>query len=184
MLQIRLTVKMAEEMKVVNLGNPEEPSFSYDDWYLHVVKISRKKVYIFMHVKTRLAIAVPKHEIGRIKNLFSHFSVQLAYILKKLNNPAYDLIIRESSLAFTQPMKQFAFTKTKTKSLIRYVSEFSWMLKYKMEAHSSAANDVKDVVSQAVCHGVSLSWLSHLMKDPDSPRDYASPKELLARYFV
>ena len=80
MPQFRLTAKMAKELKIMELGIPQEVAIPYDDWYVHFVRVARKRVYIFIHIKTRLAIALPNYEIGGLENLFSCFAVQLGVV--------------------------------------------------------------------------------------------------------
>jgi hypothetical protein len=50
MSQLRLTVKMAKELKIAELGFPSDshPKL-YDDWYWDITRILRRKVFIFMH---------------------------------------------------------------------------------------------------------------------------------------
>lgn len=55
MPQLRLTVKMAKELKIAELGFPSDnyPKL-YDDWYWDITRILRRKVFIFMHIRTRI----------------------------------------------------------------------------------------------------------------------------------
>lgn len=70
MPQLRLTTKMAKELKILKLKDPNNCTALYDDWYVDVVRILRKKIFIFMHIHTRIALAIPSYEIGGIHNLF------------------------------------------------------------------------------------------------------------------
>jgi hypothetical protein len=51
MPKLRLTVKMAKELKISELGLlSDNHSELYDDWYWDVTRILRRKVFTFMHI--------------------------------------------------------------------------------------------------------------------------------------
>lgn len=50
MPQFRLTHKMAKELKIMQLNNPNNCAKLYDDWYVDVTRVLRKKVIIFIHI--------------------------------------------------------------------------------------------------------------------------------------
>lgn len=180
MPQFRLTAKMAKELKISNLALPIEAALTFDDWYVHVVRVARKRVYIFMHISTRMAIALPNYEIGGVRNLFPTFAVQLQHLLKKLDYQRYSAIADEAFEFFNQPMNNFRFTKTADKSTIRYVSDFDYMLNFETEKQYMLDHRQYDI-TQRVCDIVSYSWLSYLIKDPLNPKGYTYPKDLVAR---
>lgn len=183
MPQFRLTAKMAKELKISNLGQPQETSLHYDDWYVHVVRIARKRVYIFMHITTRLAIALPNYEIGGIQNLFPSFALQLQRILKELDYDAYGNIADEACQFFEQPKDCLTFTKTAHKSTIRYIADFDYMLNFELEKRYMLDRSQCEI-TQEICDEISQYWLSYLIKDPLNPKGYIYPKDLVARILL
>lgn len=168
MPQFRLTAKMAQELKITQLINPNNTTRLYDDWYLDVTRIFRKKVFIFMHINTRIAFAIPSYEIGGTQNLLDSFPVLLQEFL---NNLDYETIAEEAYEFFTHPSNQVYFAKTNDKSTLRYVSSFILQLDI---AYKKLNN-----ISQYICDNVSEEWLDHFIKDRDQSNTYTTPRKLL-----
>lgn len=173
MLQIRLTVKMAKELKITELGLPSDNCFMpYDDWYWDVTRILRKKVFIFMHIKTRIGLAIPAYEIGGTSGLLECFPLLLREFFNELG---YEKIADEAYDFFTAPLNALHFVKTDNKSILRYISDF----KYILDFDARKANHV----NQLLCDLTSRYWLKRLMKDTDNPKDYTTPLELTKALF-
>lgn len=181
MPQLRLTAKMAKELKITELGMPQDTTRHYDDWYVHVVRIARKRVYILMHIKTRLAIALPNYEINGVNNLPRCFARQVKYVLNEFDYNIYHAIADEAYGFFDQSISSYTFTKTNDRSTLRYVSDFDFCLNYEAEKQYLAGLNNGDI-TQSICNAASITWLSNLMKDPNNPKDYTRPRELIALY--
>lgn len=69
---------MAKELKIAELGFPSDnyPKL-YDDWYWDITRILRRKVFIFMHIRTRIGLAIPAYEIGCTSGLLECFPLLL-----------------------------------------------------------------------------------------------------------
>ncbi|MGB2684434.1 MAG: hypothetical protein WBC43_05390 [Olleya sp.] len=85
MPQLRLTAKIAKELKVNELTIPSITTTLYDDWYLDVSRILRKKVFIFVHIRTKIAFAIPSYEIGGTQNLLECFPLLVRELFDKLD---------------------------------------------------------------------------------------------------
>jgi hypothetical protein len=168
MPQFRLTAKMAQELKITQLINPNNTTRLYDDWYLDVTRIFRKKVFIFMHINTRVAFAIPSYEIGGTQNLLDSFPVLLQEFL---NNLDYETIAEEAYEFFTHPSKQVYFAKTNDKSTLRYITTFQNILTF----NAKKINDI----SQSLCDSTSQHWLNHFMQDGINSKRHTTPLKLL-----
>ncbi|WP_375327143.1 DUF6933 domain-containing protein [Candidatus Tisiphia endosymbiont of Nemotelus uliginosus] len=170
MPQLRLTAKMAKELKILELKNLNNCTALYDDWYVDVVRILRKKIFIFMHIHTRIALAIPSYEIGGIHNLFKCFPLLINEFLHLLN---YGKIANESYDFFSCPQSQFNFVKTNDKSTLRYVSDFKLILEITAEKYQK--------ISQLLCDNTSERWLERLIKDNSQINAYTTPLKLLKK---
>jgi len=180
MAQFRLTAKMAKELNVSELIMPESVTRLYDDWYVDLTRIGRKKVYLFMHITMRIALALPSFEIGGKHNLFPCFALQLQYILKEFDCHNYHHIADEAQAFFNEPYENFVFTKTNDKSSIRYMADFIYMLNFDTEKYA-LKNPSDGSINQIICDKLSLYWLTYLIKDPLNPKSYIYPKDLMKR---
>lgn len=172
MPQLRLTAKMAMEFKVNTLNIPSVTTVLYDDWYLDVTRILRKKVFIFMHIRTRIALAIPSYEIGGTKNLLECFPLLLREFFNQLN---YEKIATEAYDFFTVPLTEINFTKTDDKSILRYVSKFKYILEFD-------AQEINDI-NQVLCDSTNKHWLNHLMQDTLDSKDYTTSLRLVKNLF-
>ena len=168
MPQLRLTAKMAKELKVNMLNIPSVVTELYDDWYLDVTRILRKKVFIFMHIRTRIALAMPSYEIGGVQNLLEFFPLLLRELLNVLG---YERLADEAYSFFSCRELRINFVKTDDKSTLRYISEFKFLLQHKADRH--------DVINQILCDEMAKHCLNHLMKSNLDPKDYTTPLKLL-----
>lgn len=175
MPQLRLTAKMAKELKIPELKNPNNCTLLYDDWYvdatrIFVTRILRKKIFIFMHIHTRIALAIPSYEIGGIRNIFECFPLLLNEFFHLLN---YGKIANESYDFFSCPQSQINFVKTNDKSTLRYVSDFKLTLEITAEKYQE--------ISQLLCDNISERWLERLIKDNSQINAYTTPLKLLKK---
>ena len=172
MPQLRLTAKIAKELKVNELTIPSITTTLYDDWYLDVSRILRKKVFIFVHIRTRIAFAIPSYEIGGTQNLLECFPLLVRELFDKLD---YEKISMEAYNFFNVPPTEISFTKTDDKSTLRYVSDFKHILEFNALK--------KNNINQVLCDSTSTNWLNHLTKDPMNSKDYTTPLRLIQNLF-
>ncbi len=173
MPQLRLTVKMAKELKIAELGLPRDNHFKLcDDWYWDVTRILRRKVFIFMHIRTRIGLAIPAYEIGGTSGLLECFPLLLREFFNELG---YEKVADEAYDFFTAPLGELHFVKTDNKSILRYVSDFKFILDFE----ARKANNI----NQLLCDLTSRRWLKHLMKNTTDPKDYTTPLKLTKTLF-
>ncbi|WP_157668049.1 DUF6933 domain-containing protein [Rickettsia gravesii] len=125
MPQFRLTHKMAKELKIIQLNNPNNCATLYDDWYVDVMRVLRKKVIIFIHINTKIAFAIPIYEIGRIYSIFECLALLFRDFLYKLD---LDEIAEQAYNYLNSPRSLINFVKTSDKSTLRYASTFKFLL--------------------------------------------------------
>lgn len=77
MPQIRLTLKTIKELKTPLLHDISRSCEFFDDWYFDILLVHRRKVYLFMHLETKVAFAMPSFEIGGIKGIFQCLAILL-----------------------------------------------------------------------------------------------------------
>lgn len=168
MPQLRLTAKMAKELKITQLQNPDNCTKLYDDWYVDVTRILRKKVFVFMHVHSKIALAVPSYEIGGIHGLFECFALLLREFLNSLD---YDEIAEQAYDYFCCPKSQINFVKTNDKSTLRYISTFKFSLEYEANKYQ--------IIDQELCDETSQWWKNHFLQDKSRVNAYTTPLKLL-----
>lgn len=174
MSQLRLTAKMAKKLKILVVGFPSDnyPKL-YDNWYWDITRILRRKVFIFMHIRIRIGLAIPAYEIGSTSGLLECFHLLLRECFYKLG---FDKIADEAYNFLTASVNKIHFVKTDNKSILRYISNFKLLLDF--EARKA------NVVSQVLCDLTAKYWLKHLTKDPTDPKNYTTPLELAKALFM
>jgi hypothetical protein len=176
MPQFRLTAKMAKELKIDNLAESQTnlPNL-YDDWYVDIIRIQRKKVVVFMHIDTRIALAMPIFEIGGMKYIFNCFAIALRELLYEINFDQYESLANKALEFFDVPEFEYIFCKTQNKSVTTHLTQFKFVLEHDIA--------IAGEITQSVCDKTAEYWLSGLIKDPENPKKYSKPIELLERYF-
>lgn len=173
MPQLRLTIKMQKELKVIHLQDPtNNPIRLYDDWYVDIVRIMRRKIFIFMHINTRVGLAIPSYEIGGAQNLLECFPLYLREFFSHLN---YEEIAIEAYNFFNDPQFEITFTKTDNKSILRHITTFKNILEFNAQRIGC--------IDQLLCDKTSEYWLDYLIKDNFKPNDYTTPLQLIKDLF-
>ncbi len=67
MTQLRITKKYADDIKVKQLFIPNDVTPIFDDWFIDMVRIRRRKVAMVTHAKTLLTFILPYNHIGGAK---------------------------------------------------------------------------------------------------------------------
>jgi len=119
--QFRLTANAARELKIIKLEEPVIVTTLYDDWCIDVRRILRKKIFIFIHVKTRLALAIAGSKIGKTQNLFDCFFLFIQEYL-------YELEGGQSSNILSCHLEYMRLTKTYDKSTLKSLVDFNILL--------------------------------------------------------
>ncbi|MCF6768364.1 hypothetical protein L3V86_08310 [Thiotrichales bacterium 19S11-10] len=171
MPQFRLTQKMAKKLQIETLNHPQvaEGSF-YDDWVLDTIKVKRKDIVVFMHVRTRMALAMPLHEIGGAKNILSTFPVSLEWHINELLIEGYEDYGTQIRRFFDQSPCDYYFCKTDNRSVMTHLNQFKAILEDDIYSH--------DLVSQLVCDKSIAYWYTSLITNPENKKIYTRPQEL------
>lgn len=173
MPQFRLTHKMAKELKIIQLNKPNNCAKLYDDWYVDVTRVLRKKVIIFIHIDTKIAFAIPIYEIGGIHSIFKYFALLFRDFLYKLD---FDEIAEQAYNYLNIPKASINFVKTSDKSTLRYASTFKFLL-------DREARDQNEI-NQVICNTVIHRWLTYMIQDKKRPNDYTCPLKLFAELLI
>lgn len=174
MPQFRLTRSMAKELKLTSLPTPADSSLIfYDDWYLDVFRLGRKKIVCCIHIRTRLAIAILPSDIGGMKALFEFFPFILKHHLHDCQLKDYKKIANEIDVFFRDQLP--IFTKTNHLSTQSHMTQFKGLLYAYVEKGS--------VINQSFCDTVSHHWLKWLIRLPNNPKDYTRPATLWQEHY-
>jgi len=160
--QIRLTFKVIKELKKPLLHEISKNCEFFDDWYFDILHIKRKKVYLFMHLETKIAFAIPSFEIGGIKGVFECFAILLQDFFFTHGNASLAKSIYNSFLE-DEPY----FIKNTNKSMVAYSTQF----KHRILHTISTGYDL----NQNVCDFINKKWLD----TPIAKVQYATPLELM-----
>lgn len=128
MAQIRLTLKIAKDLKIKDLGSPKETINTLDDWFFDCLYVNRRKVAIITHGRSLLTVFIPYAEAGGSKNIISYFTKQMVGLLKEDQFYAAADKIQE---LFSEPPY---FSKTVNKKVLGHMNDFKRMLPFYPEA--------------------------------------------------
>ena len=167
MPQFRLTAKVAKYLNVKTLHDPTTTAVPYDDWYVDIKTFRRKKILIFMHVLSRVAVALPVSSLGGIENWKYGFANFLSCILLEDNNSKYEIISKEIHSFITE--SPLIFTKTNSCSVNSHVQQFSFTIE--------RISHMLDNINLDTCYDRSHKWLRNLVSI-DKSKDYSHPIEL------
>jgi hypothetical protein len=165
---------MADKLKITTLEEPDNELIPfYDDWYIDLTRIGRLQVAIFMHVRTRLALAMPIHAIGGMRNLFGCFPVLFRDFLLELDPDRFDILDEPLFRLFDQPSPMIRYCRTNNKSVASHVRQFQDVL--------LQSSQRLGVVDQITCDDAMRFWSGTPIKDPENSESYSRPAELFAR---
>ncbi len=175
MPQYRLTAKMAAKLKITNLNKPPSNALPfYDDWVVDLDRYSRKETAIFMHVGTRIVLAVPIYEIGGIKELFDCFPAVIEWGINELCIDGYEDFGSEIRNYFEPDINEVTFYKTDNRSVTTQLNQFKEVL----------AIDVLKAghIDHTICNKSSEYWQEALITNPHTKKEYTRPIKLWASY--
>lgn len=162
MLQLRLTQKIAKDLKITKLESPIKQDNPFNDWFLNVFIVNRKKVAIFTHGLTKLSFFSLYGEIGGAKNLPVALQRHLTGYLTQIN---YAHLQTQVDNLFDGSYK---FCKPIDKKVLGHMNDFI----YGAKAYSEISNLTDDEV---------LDWETITKKIHDTPMNslgFITPKEL------
>jgi len=167
MPQIRLTLKTIKVLKTPPLHDISNNCEFFDDWYFDIFPVQRRKVYLFMHLETRVAFAMPSFEIGGIKGVFECFALLLQDFFFKYGNSRLAEKVYNS---FNEDEPYFM--KNTNKSMVPYSTQY----KYRILHEVSMGFDL----SQNLCDSISEKWLY----TPMARAQYTTPLDLMNNLIV
>ena len=154
MPQIRLALKTIKELKTPLLHDISRSCEFFDDWYFDILLVHRRKVYLFMHLETKVAFAMPSFEIGGIKGIFLMSCNITARFYHSFNED-----------------KPY-FMKNTNKSMVPYSTQFKWRILHKVSMGFDLNQNLCDVISE--------KWLNIPMKNAQ----YTSPLSLMDNLII
>ena len=163
MPQIRLTSKATKALKYPCLDDISRDCEFFDDWYFDILHINRKKVYLFMHLETKVAFAMPSFEIGGIKCVFECFALLLRGFFYEYGSES---LAERVYSAFKEDNKPY-FIKNTNRSMVPYSTQFKHIILY----NTSMGYDL----DQKLCDIISEKWSS----TPIAKDGYIKPLELM-----
>jgi hypothetical protein len=83
MAQFRLTKKFAADIKVSKLESPALQTTRFDDWFIDVIRVQRKKVAMATHAKSLLTFLLPYKQVGGAKSVPNCITVSLKKFLNE-----------------------------------------------------------------------------------------------------
>lgn len=161
MLQVRLTKKIAKDLKIIALDEPVEQDNPFNDWFINLFTVNRKKVAIFTHGSTMLTFFSLYSEIGGAKNLFIALKLHLTKYLQQLG--FYHLQTQVESI-FDGTYK---YCKTVDKRVLGHMNDFI----YGVQCYT----DISSIADEI------LSWGEITKRINDTPMnnvDFMNPAEL------
>jgi len=118
MPQFRLTLKFSKDLAVKSLPEPEASCSFFDDWFIDVVRVDRKKVAFAMHAKTYFSLLIPYTHVGGAKGVPSAIKDLLIKFVVENNLPEY-----QEKIHFLFREK-FTYCKTKDRSVLGHMRDF------------------------------------------------------------
>jgi hypothetical protein len=167
MPQIRLTLKTIKELKTPLLHDISRSCEFFDDWYFDILLVHRRKVYLFMHLETKVAFAMPSFEIGGIKGIFQCLAILLQDFFFKYGNTRLAEKVYHS---FNEDKPYFM--KNTNKSMVPYSTQFKWRILHKVSMGFDLNQNLCDVISE--------KWLNIPMKNAQ----YTSPLSLMDNLII
>lgn len=116
--QFRLTKKFSTDLKVNKLESPALQTTRFDDWFIDVIRVQRKKVAIATHAKSLLTFLLPYEQVGRAKSVPDCIAVSLK---RFLNENDLDANVGKVDEIFLDPP---VFCKTDNRKVLGHMNDF------------------------------------------------------------
>ena len=167
MPQIRLTLKTIKELKTPLIHDISTNCEFFDDWYFDIFLVQRRKVYLFTHLETKVAFAMPSFEIGGINGVFESFAILLQDFFFKYGN----VKLAEKLYNSFNEDKPY-FIKNTNKSMVPYSTQFKCRILNKVSMGFDLNQNLCDVISE--------NW----QNTPMANAQYAKPLELMNNLII
>ena len=166
MVQIRLTKKFANDLKLNDLPTPKPVISLFDDWIIDKLILNRKKIAMATHLESRLTFFFPYTLIGGAKNVAGFISVEIEdFITKnKLKNQSKELNALFENIDYC--------ANTADKSIIANMTDLKKMLL--AHTHDSKFEEIH-------WHDVNEKVNDVIISFKSSNEKYVSPKERMIK---
>ena len=119
MPQFRLTKKFAKDLNINKLSEPKESSLTiFDDWFIDVIQVGRKKVALITHSKSYLSFLAPYSHFNGAKNIPPSIKT---FILSFIQENKLTQYTTEIENLFNSPDN---FCKTKDRRVLGHMNDF------------------------------------------------------------
>ncbi len=116
--QFRLTKKFASDLKVNKLEPPALQTTRFDDWFIDVIRVQRKKVAIVTHAKSLLTFLLPYEQVGGAKSVPDCIAVSLKEFLHQNDLEGNVGQVNETFL------ERHFFCKTDNRKVLGHMNDF------------------------------------------------------------
>ena len=166
MAQLRLTKKVAADLKADPLGSPRENLSMFDDWFVDTIRVQRQKVAIVTHAKSLLTFLLPYSMIGGVQCAPNC----IALLLKKfIRDNRIEIEFSTIDQVFTMPHR---FCKTVDRRILGPMNAFKRCVEIWIYRNNQPFNEID---WDDVAHSVN--------KIPVGTRSYDCPCELAVMLF-
>jgi len=166
--QFRLSAKLAKVLMVGKLKEPNATVALYNDWYLNIIKVRRKNIYFFVHVKTKVTLAIPNDAIDNVSNFPKHFALMLKNYLTTLH---FEEMAIEAYNFFCKPPQQMFFVKPNNCAAPHHIFDFKRELTYHIKKGGK--------IDQELCNEITSS----LNNRPRKSFGYKAANEIFAENY-
>lgn len=142
MPQIRTTLKFSKDLKMKKLQEPTEGLNIFDDWFVDVVRVDRKKVAFAMHSKTLFSLLIPYTHMGGAKGILVAIRDLLIKFVIANKFPQY----QESIISLFNG--EAIYCKTKDRSILGHMNDFKNFIEGHTEYMSFSEIDWDKVITK------------------------------------
>ncbi len=158
MVVLRCTQRLLLRLKQVDALPTIESTTRLGDWYGNTLQMGRRRALIFISERSRLPVVIPIRDANRLRHVFADAVCQM---LEVVGIPAADIAEERSR------MSVIAFGRTRSRSLLGTLNDYSFMAAASARAKDESLNDIA----------------RFLAKTPIMPLDGARPIELTRGLF-
>ena len=170
MPQFILTTNVAKRLKIKEFSEDNSSKLPfYDNWLVHLTKISRYDVFFFAHMQTRIILSIPLFEIGTPEKAFDIFPIMLKDIMDEASVPKQLFIGNSARDHYAEKDITFCKAGIDTRSVNAHVTQYKSLLHCYANEHKA--------LNRLSCAVTSSKWLDFLIKTPES-KDYTRPQSL------
>ena len=163
-MQFRLTKKFAKDIKISQLREPIDTISPLDDWFIDVIRVSRKKVAMVTHAKSTYTFFIPYELAGGAKAIPEAIIVSLRYLLHRHDVTGYSESI--DALMTSEPI----FCKTVDRKILGHMNDYKRCSDYILETEGIYAAEVA-MADMPICinsiHTCPIEKLGELLERPD-----------------